>query len=113
MDFESSFCPFSVSSVCEGVRFAGLGENKILKSKIQSFIRNIELIKTKTSVSVQICLDSREISVSKQIRLKNQSSPFSKRFLGFVHIFEWILIQPYKFIKFMILFLYRHFKLKR
>ena len=77
----------------------GLGENKFFKSKIVILIP----LETQYTVSVQICLDSREISVSKQIWLKNQSSPFSKWFMGFVNILEWIVIQIEKFPKSMII----------
>ena len=48
-----------------------------------------------------------------QIWLKNQSSPFSKWFLGFVHLFKWILIKLSKFLKSMNFFLYSHLLLKR
>ena len=65
--------------------------------RTQNFIPFIDFIQPKTTVSIQICLDSREISVSKQIWLKIQSSPFFKRFIGFINILEWILIQLLKF----------------
>ena len=45
-DSGSSFRLFSVPSVCEGVIFAGLGENKIYKSKIQNLIPIMEFITT-------------------------------------------------------------------
>ena len=62
---------------------------------------------------MQICLDSREISVSKEIWLKNQSSPFSKQFMGFFNLLKCITIKLYKFPKYMIIFILIHFKLER
>ena len=89
VDSGSNFRPFSIPSVCEGSKFIGLGENQNYKSKIQILYPLWSLSQLKTTVSMKNCLDFCEISVSKQIWLKNQYSLFSKRFMGFVHLFEW------------------------
>ena len=44
MDSRSNFRQFLVLFVCEGVIFAGLGENKIYKYKTQNFIPIMEFI---------------------------------------------------------------------
>jgi hypothetical protein len=79
----------------------GIGENQGLKSKNQIFIPLMEFIATyKHCVSSNLPRFSQK-SVFEQIWWKNQSSPISKQFMGFVHIFKWIPIQLYKFPKYM------------
>ena len=80
---------------CQFLRVAdswGSGEIKDTSQKSKFWCPLWNLSQLRATILVQICLDSREILVSKQIWLKNQSSPSLKRFLGFFHIFEWIQI---------------------
>ena len=65
----------------------------------------MDFIATQSNIFSSNLLDSHEISVSKQIWLKKQSSLFSKQFLGFLHLFKWILIKLFKFPKSMRIFL--------
>ena len=71
------------------------------------------LSQLKSTVSSQLFLDFCKNYVLEQNWLKNQTSLISKRFLGFVHLFEWIPFKLEKFPKYMIIVLYIHFNLKR
>ena len=61
----------------------------------------MEFTQLGSTVSVQLCLDFSKNSVLEQNSLKNQTSPFSKRFMGFVHLLEWTPIKLGKFPKSM------------
>ena len=87
------FQPISVPLVCEGVKLARLEENK----NLIFLYPLLSLSNMRSCVSVQNCLDFQKISVSRQIWLKIQTTLFSKQFLGFVHLFDWILINLSKF----------------
>ena len=101
MDSGSLAHPFSVSSVCEGRRLMGLEENKGLKYKIQFFIPIMEFISSWTHSFISTLLDFSKNSVLEENWLKNQTSSFFKRFIGFVNIIEWIPIKIGKIPKYM------------
>ena len=105
MDSGTSGSPFSVPSVCEGSKFIGLGEVQGFKSKLQNFIPFMEFITVWNHSFISIFTGFQQKLSSEQNLLKNQTSLFSKRFLGFVHLLEWIPIKLVKFPKYKIFYL--------
>ena len=100
-----SFQLILVSLVCADVRLTRIGEDKILNPNSKFLYPLFSLPLPRIRVSVQNFLDFRKISVSRQIWLKIQTPLFLKQFLGFVHHFEWIVINLFKFQDSMIIFI--------
>ena len=72
-----SFRPFSVSSVCEGVRLERLGKNKILKSKLQILLPLIEFISAhKMSFSSKLPRFSKNFSFQANLAENSNSYVF-------------------------------------
>ena len=99
-----SFLPILVPSVCKGVWLERLGENKFSNPNSKIWHPLFSLSQPSNWVSVLNCLVFQKISISKQIWLKTQTPLFWKWFLGFVHLFEWMLIKISKFPKSMRIF---------
>ena len=92
---------FSVPLICEDSRFLGLGDGQFLKSKFQFLIPLMEFIASWKNNFISTFTESQQKLSSKQNWLKNQTSSFSKKILGFVHILEWIPNKLGKFINSM------------
>ena len=87
MSSESTENQISVPLVCEGSRFAGLGDGQGFMAKFQDLISLMEFIAI-FFYCVRRTLPRflQNLSFDKKLA-ENQNLPFPKRFLGFVHFF--------------------------